>query len=323
MGVHLVSGEDPSLLAAAAHQLIHALIGSEDPAFALEEFDPGVGEIAIDAVIDAATTPPMFSAHRVVVLRGVEGLDKASLSAVLGALGATEASSEWVLVYRGRVPKAVSTAVEQAAGHHTTVDAPSSAKARQGWLDRELTASGLRFDAAAQRAIGAWLGEEPGRLAGLVQLLESAHGSGARITLADVEPHLGPAGGVPPWDLTDAIDRGDTAVALGVLARMMGAGARHPLQILAVLHGHVERIARLDGVEARSPDEAATVLGLRPNQSFQARKVLDTHRRWGSAATAKAIALLADADMDLRGDTAWSPEMVMEVLVARLSRLKR
>ena len=31
--------------------------------------------------------------------------------------------------------------------------------------------------------------------------------------------------------------------------------------------------------------------------------------------------LLAKADLDLRGDTDLAPEMVMEVLVARLSRL--
>lgn len=323
MGVHLVSGEDASLLSAAAQELVHGLLGDEDPTFALEEFDPGLNDVAVEAVIDAATTPPMFSTRRVVVLSAVEALDKASTMALTAALGSVGDTTEWVLVHRGRVPKALVTAVEAAGGRHTPVDAPSSAKARQSWLDRELAASGLRLDAAAQRAVGAWLGEEPGRLVGLLQLLASAHGPGAKITLADVEPHLGAGGGVPPWDLTDAVDRGDTAAALGVLARMMGAGGRHPLAILAILHHHVERIARLDGTGVRSPEEAAGVLGLRPHQAFQARKVLDTHRRWGSSATARAIGLLAEADMDLRGDTAWSAETVMEVLVARLSRLKR
>jgi hypothetical protein len=35
----------------------------------------------------------------------------------------------------------------------------------------------------------------------------------------------------------------------------------------------------------------------------------------------KAIALLAQADLDLRGAKEWPEELVMEVVVARLSRL--
>ena len=34
-----------------------------------------------------------------------------------------------------------------------------------------------------------------------------------------------------------------------------------------------------------------------------------------------AISLLATADLDLRGGKDWEPELVMEVLVARLARL--
>jgi hypothetical protein len=166
-------------------------------------------------------------------------------------------------------------------------------------------------------------GNPPERLAGLFDTLRSAMGPGARVGLDDVHPHLGAGGGIPPWELTDAIERGDTARALETLHRVMGAGDRHPLQILATLHGHVVRIARLDGSGANDPDSAAAVLGLRPQQAFQARKALDTQRRWGSSSIGRAVGWLAAADVDLRGGTDWPPELVMEVLVARLSRLRR
>ena len=46
-------------------------------------------------------------------------------------------------------------------------------------------------------------------------------------------------------------------------------------------------------------------------------------RRLGSARIARAITLLAEADLDLRGATGLPGEVVLEVLVARLSRLAR
>ena len=78
----------------------------------------------------------------------------------------------------------------------------------------------------------------------------------------DVLPYLGAEGDVPPWELTDAIDRGDVGGALAVLGRMWGAG-RHPLAVTAAVAGHITRMARLDGADAANEKEAARVLGLR------------------------------------------------------------
>jgi len=61
------------------------------------------------------------------------------------------------------------------------------------------------------------------------------------------------------------------------------------------------------------------VLGIKPG--FPARKALDQYRKLGNSGVVRAIALLAQADLDLRGAKEWPDELVMEVLVARLSRL--
>ena len=45
---------------------------------------------------------------------------------------------------------------------------------------------------------------------------------------------------------------------------MTGAGGRHPLQLMAILHSHYVRLARLDGVDASSEAQAAEVLGIKP-----------------------------------------------------------
>ena len=53
--------------------------------------------------------------------------------------------------------------------------------------------------------------------------------------------------------------------------------------------------------------------------SFQAQEGLDQLRRIGPAAMTRAFEWLALADLELRGTKDWPEELVMEVLVARLS----
>ena len=112
---------------------------------------------------------------------------------------------------------------------------------------------------------------------------------------------------------------GETTKALTLLARMMGAGERHPLQVMAVLHNHYGRLARLDGVDAGSEADAAEAMGIKPG--FPAKKALANYQRLGGGGIQRAIQLLAQADLDLRGERDLPDDLVMEVLVARLSEL--
>ena len=95
-----------------------------------------------------------------------------------------------------------------------------------------------------------------------------------------VEPFLGDAGGVPPWDLTDAIDAGRTETALELLTRMLGAGERHPLQVMAILQSHYAKLATLDGLDVRTEAEAAAAMGIKPG--YPARKAMELSRRSGA-----------------------------------------
>jgi DNA polymerase-3 subunit delta len=75
---------------------------------------------------------------------------------------------------------------------------------------------------------------------------------------------------------------------------------------------------RLDGAGVRSDAEAAALIGTAP---FPARKALAQSRKLGSDAISRAVRLVAQADLDLRGASEWPSVLVLEVLVARLSRL--
>jgi DNA polymerase-3 subunit delta len=82
----------------------------------------------------------------------------------------------------------------------------------------------------------------------------------------------------------------------------------------------------LDGIAIRNEKDAAAALGIR-GSTFPARKALDQCRRLGHDKLAQAIALLARADRDLRGERAYprevADELVMELLIARLTNLSR
>jgi DNA polymerase-3 subunit delta len=316
--VHLVSGDDESLVLSGVTELVHRLVGDGDRSLLVDDFDSEDYELR--AVVDAAQTPPFLTEKRVVVARGVGRFTADDVAPLVAYLADPLETTDLVLVGGGgRLPKVLSDSLKKNAVAVTETAAPTKARDRTNWIDEQLAASRLRLDHGALQALGGWMGEDAGRLPGVIDTLVSAYGTDRKLTAADIEPFLGEAGGVPPWDLTDAIDRGDTTKALALLHRMMGSGERHPLQVMAILHGHFTKLLKLDGSDADDESSAAAVLGIKPG--FPARKALDQYRKVGGAGVAKAVGLLAHADLDLRGAKELPESLVMEVLVARLSKL--
>jgi DNA polymerase-3 subunit delta len=197
--------------------------------------------------------------------------------------------------------------------------APTGRK-RVAWVARRIEEHDVRLDPGAVELVTEHLGDDVGRLGSVLDVLFSAYGTEGRLGVDDVRPFLGEAGASAPWDLTDAIDRGDVAGALEQLRRLTGAGGRHPLEITATLHGHYRRMLRLDGAGIDNEADAAAALGL-TGSTFPAKKALGQVRRIGHDGVARAITLLSDADLAIKGEIDWPGELILEVLVARLARL--
>ena len=317
--VYLVRGTDPSLVAQAAHALTEQLVAGGEPSLMVEEFGgPGVEPFDVGAVIDACTTPPFLVERRVVVVRDIGQLAPSDTTRIVEYLRDPLATTALVLVAGGgTLPQALSKVVGTSG---QVVDTSvGNGRARSQWLADHLKGRPVRLDGPATALLSDHLGEDMGRLEGLLDTLASAYGPGATVSVDDLEPFLGTAGALAPWDLTDAIDGGKTAKALGVLRRMLDGPDSHPLRVMSVLHGHYRKMLQLDGSGVTSAEEAAQVLGMR--SAFPAKKALSESRRLGIGRIARAVQLLARADVDLRGTTGLSGETVLEVLVARLSRL--
>ena len=325
--VYLVRGDDDVILRDAARELIHRLLGDVEAGLAVDEigrerFQPTDGsEPTIAPLVQAAQTPPFLTDRRVVVGRDLDIFTRAEQVAPLVAyLEDPLPTTSLVLVWpQGRVPRSLTDAVKTYGGEQ--VDTSPGRKVA-AWVDEQLRDARLQLDRPGTDRLVGWLGDDPQRLVGLIGTLVGAFGAGARLGAEDIEPFLGEGGGVPPWELTDALDRGDIATALAKLRRMLDGGGRHPLVVMATLHGHYARMLQLDGAAVAGERDAAQLLGLR-GSTFPARKAMQQARRLGHDRIVDAISLLAAADLDLRGAKAWPEDLVLEVLVARLARLSR
>jgi DNA polymerase III subunit delta len=318
--VILVKGADDVLRSAKRSAVVAEQVGDADATLVVDE--PLLDETErLRPLVDAAQTSPFFTDHRVVVGREIDRFkakdDIALLVAYLAdPLPTTVLVLEWGGT--GRVPKALADAVAAAGGETVSTDPGRDVG---DFVAKAAAEAGVGLDRDAQRHLVDWLGDDPGKLPGVLAVLASTYGEGARLGVADIEPFLGEAGGVPPWDLTDAIDRGDIAAAIATVTRMLRSG-RHPMQVMATLHTHFQRILRLEGTAVRGEKEAATVLGLK-GSTFPAKKALAQSRKLGADGVRESIRLLARTDLELRGTVEWPDELSMEVLVARLARVAR
>ena len=317
--IQIFSGPEPSLLADAVRESIEKLVGTQDRSLVLEELSGE--EYTIEQVADAVQTPPLLTDRRVVVVRGFNRFKVDDLKPLIELLSDPPTTTDLVVEWGGgAVPKRLVDAVKAIGGEQIKIGAPGIGRARTGWLQERFDTSVVQLNSNARQLISEHLGEDVARLTGLLQTLEGVYGADTELSDAEVRPFLGDEGGVPPWDLTDAIDRGDMKTALEVLQRMMAAGGRHPLQVMATLHGHFEKILRLDGTEISTEKEAAAHLQMK-GATFPAKKALSQVRRLGPNKIRRAIELLSKTDIDLRGRSALDGDILMEILVARLAQL--
>ncbi len=335
MSVCLIKGDDPVLVSEAVSRTVDGLLGTQDRALALQQFDEQdlrtpEGGWNLAALVDAAQTPPLLTERRVVVGRHLARFSRAAdCEMLVRLLEDPSPTTDLVLVWeRGQdpamtgrlpaVPKSLAAALKSTGGTVLDTAPPARKGDARRWLTEQLEQADLNFDRAAVEAVEEHVGTDHGKVIGLLRTLEGALGPGGRVTAEDVATFGGEAGAVVPWELDDAIDRGDVTEALKVLHRLLPS--RHPLALLSGLHSRYQRMLRLDGAGVTNERQAAEVLGIR-GSTFPARKALGQTRKLGPAGVAKAIKLLADADLALRGTLDWPDELVMEVLVARLASL--
>jgi DNA polymerase III subunit delta len=339
--VHVIKGTDPLLRIDTLDALVTEMLDGDDRSFALEEFtiagrratgdDDRGGEGTTErdeggtvaAILNCAQSPPFMTARRVVVVRDYEQIPAAEVGPLAAYLADPLDTTALVFVAGGgRVPKALADALKEAGaetvgpGSEKTVDV----------LARAAEDAGLTLRPEASALVAGHLGDDAGRVGGLVELLIGTYGPGATLGADEVEAYLGDVGSVPVWQLTNRIEEGDVAAALATLHRMLTATTArepkpmHPLQVMGLLHSRYKKLLRLDDPGIATVDQAHEALGGK-GSTFPSRKALEATRALGTDGMRHAIDLLYQADLDLKGASGLPAETVIEVLVARLTGL--
>jgi DNA polymerase III subunit delta len=341
---YLVSGADPVLRDREAQRVIDELLDGIDRSFALDDHmiagkrragaadddaEPDVsaeGSVelpAFAAITTALQSPPFMTPCRVVVVREIGGLTAEQGKWIAAWLADPLPDIHLVLVAGGgRTP----SALDKAAKAHAEAVSPASDQTGDV-LQRELKDARIKLAPAAATQVAAHLGDDAGRVPELVDLWHSAYGADAVLDLADIEQYLGDLGTAGRFDLTNALDKGDVGRSLETLHRLMSATSAaqpkplHPMQIIASLSYHYQRLLRLDDPAVVTKEHAAQVLGMKSPGG--ARFPLESSKRLGTDGLREAARLLANAELDLRGASGLDEGTVMEVLVARLAALSR
>lgn len=332
--LHLILGNDPSLVDRAVHDLVDTLVDGGDRSLMVEVIDESrhldaSGEPNLRALVDAAQTPPFLTDRRVVVGRALGPFSNAAaIAPLVDYLDHPLDTTRLVLVWEkaadqqrlGPVPKSLKALVDR-DGEVIDAKVPGG-RGTEGWVAEAAAAAGVDLDRSALTALTDHIGQDHAQVLGLLTTLHATFGDRTKVTAAMLGPYLGAAGDTVPWALTDAIGRGDVAGSLFVLGRLSEGGGRHALVVLATLTNFYGRILRLEGSGITNERDAAAALGIK-GSTFPAKKALEQARKLGRQRARRAIELLADADLAVRGTTGVDPRTTMEVLVARLATLHR
>jgi len=349
MTITVVQGADPSLRDREVQRVVEDLLGGVDRSLALDDHtiesrrragaSTADGDVTDDddesatgaslelptfaAVVNALQSPPFMTERRVVVVREIGNLTSEQGQWLAAWTADPLDGVHLVLVSGGgRVP----TALDKACKATATIVGPAGEQTA-AVLALEAKDAGVRLSAAASARIATHFGDDAGRVPELVRLLRATYGANTPLDVDAVEAYLGELGTAGRFDLTNAIDRGELGTALEVLERLLSATSAaqpktlHPMQVMASLVFHYQRLLRLDDPTITTKEQAAEVLGMK--SAGGARFPLEAARRLGSDGLREAVALLAQAELDLRGQSGLDERTAIDVLVARLAALSR
>jgi len=305
---YLLAGEEP-LLRDDALATIQAAVLADGPSdFNLDRL---AGENATPASLrDAVAALPMLSPRRLVVLRDPEGRRGS-------AEELTDAIAEVVPELAGQAQTVLVVTAEKRDGRLRWVKAfaepaafvdcspPKPGSTLKSFVRAEAKRQGLSLERGVAELLANRVG--PQLLLLRQEIAKAALVAGSKkISLADAEISTGQVAEAPIWDLTDAIGEGRTADAIGLLSRILDAGAA-PQLVLASLASHFRKLVRLAS--------GARV----PGPPFVVRKLESQVRRYPPTRLTACLEAIHDVDMQLKGASSMRPAMALERLVLGLA----
>ena len=299
-------------------KLEEALVPPEAREWALTKVSAEEADVV--EIVGRAQTLPMLAQRQLIFVATAEAWEKGGDDRMKSTVVALTAYLEnpapfTVLVLEAEKLDQRTRLAKLLAQHALVVDldAPGLAPAQLAvQLGRE---RGIEFEPGAAEALAEATAGRAARLTAEVEKLACYAGETRRITAADVRELVVVEISVDVWVLADLFASGNRAKALETVDELLEKGESSP-RLVGALAWMFRKLLKASELPAGTNEwQAARHLGMRPDS---ARAAMEHARRLTRAQLAEAFAALADADDRLKFGA--DDRMIMEFLVARLSR---
>ncbi len=307
----LVRGSEELLAERAADRVVAAV----------RQTDPQVEVVRLDAqeyspgALAVATSPSLFSEAKVVVLAGLEKGTDAALADAQAYLGTPDTDAVVVLRHAGgQRGKRLLDAAAAADVPTVTCDQVRTDADKSDFVVAELRDAGRRAEPRAVRALVDAVGADLRELASACSQL--ATDTAGLVTVDVVDRYYGGRVEATGFQVADAAVAGDAGRAVALLRHALATGV-DPVPLVAALAMKLRTLAKVSTVRGRGG--AARDLGLAPWQVDRAASEL---RHWTPEGLAVAIAAVAQADADVKGESR-DRHYAVERAVLRVARSAR
>lgn len=314
--VHVLVGPERFLIERAVALLRKAALGDSPSGFNDDTFH-GQG-LSAQRVSQAASTLPMLSKMRFLLVRDADAMADAELEGLNAYLRAPSPSTCLVLTAekidgRGRFAK-----LSKDSGFWTESPVLRGPQMRS-FAAAEAKSRGHAFDGDALDALIDAAGSELGALDDALERLSLYAGVGQRITLEAVDACIAKVRVESIWSLVDAVGMRDAKTALRTAGSLLG-DREPPLKILALVSRQLRMVAKMRDALASglNPAEAAKAAGAPP---FKARELSESARRFTPADLRACFRTLAATDQALKGSKV-PGDVVLEQALLTLCRAR-
>lgn len=312
-GVTLVHGPEELLRDRAVAAVVAACKESAPDA---DVTDVDAAELTPGALYEL-TSPSLFAAQRVVVVRGLENVPNETVDALVGYTGAPQPDIAAVLVHPGvQKGKAAVDKLRKAGAHVVACESLKSYELAH-FVTREVRRSGGRIgDEAAALLVDA-VGSDLRALAGAVaQLISDTDGE--PVTDELVRRYFAGRAEVNSFAVADSAILGRTAQALEQLRWALRSGVA-PVLVTSALASGLRGLVKLSGAPRGLRDaELAKLVGVPP---WKVKSLRGQLRGWTEQGLARSIEAVARADEDIKGG-AEDTEYALERTVLAITRAR-
>ncbi|WP_372438533.1 DNA polymerase III subunit delta [Cellulomonas dongxiuzhuiae] len=306
--VVLVSGAE-QLLAERACDRIVELARANDPDVEVTRVDAATyatGDLTV------LTSPSLFAEAKVVLVEGVERAGDALLLDAEAYLAAPVPDVVVVLRHAGgQRGKRLLDAAKREQVPTVGCEPVRSDADKSAFVSEELRRAGRRADARGVRALVDAVGSDLRELAAAcAQLVADTSGL---IGEEAVQQYHGGRVEATGFQVADAAVAGDAGRAVALLRHALATGL-DPVPVVAAVAARLRTLAKVGAVRGRGA-AAARELGMAPWQVDRATQDL---RRWTPEGLAVAIAAVAQADAEVKGEGR-DPRFAVERAVLRVA----